>query len=475
MPERHPRDKRGAFHATTTWPKSPVARGGPRGGLLACARVRPLAWISALRRVPPELLVLLLGFALRFSFVTELRASYDLVDHQRYTDWFRDHWTLPSMRLSRLTYGPPLYYLLAGKIRAMGQGWPTLIGWSAVLGTLRLALLWWALRRLLPTSTLGRVAALSLAAVLPAAVHIDGMVNNESLSMLACWATMACWLRFGGASDDARLRWGLATGVLLAIALLTKFSAVMLVIAAVGAAVLEWGRRATPWVAGVLVAVVLVSPYYARNREQTGLVFPTAFELLDAGAISQQVRDTPVYARRPLTFYWQFEPAVWERPYWSTGAGQFWSTLVAVTYADYSAYHFSPRTEAPPPRGWSEATLARAGRSVLGGTVIGVITAGAWLVCLVLALWRREAPWAAMLVVSALAIVGQLFFATKYPVDHYGVIKGTYIQFGAAPLYVCFGLAVSRRGVLGRALAVVGLGALALVAYYTLTSRLGLS
>jgi hypothetical protein len=173
-------------------------------------------------------------------------------------------------------------------------------------------------------------------------------------------------------------------------------------------------------------------------------------ELLDAGAISQQVRDTSVYARRPLTFYWQFEPAVWERPYWSTGAGQFWSTLVAVTYADYSAYHFSPRTEAPPPRGWTEVTLARAGRSVLGGTVIGVITAGAWLVCLVLALWRREAPWAAMLVVSALAIVGQLYFATKYPVDHYGVIKGTYIQFGAAPLYVCFGLAVSRRGVLGR-------------------------
>lgn len=454
------------------------------------------ARLPALLPLAPELLLVLIGAALRLSFVGHTEASYDFVDHQRYIEWFEQHLALPSMRLSRLAYGPPLYHAIGGLVLRLGLAWDTLIALSALMGALRLVLLWWALRLLLPDGSsrqgvfaarLGRCAALGLAVVLPAAVHIDGMVNNESLSMLACWAAMACWLRVRGETAlRPRLQWMVGAGALLAVALLTKFSAVMLVIGAVLAAGLELLRgprtgalrRAAPWAACALVAATLAAPLYARNLRHEGRLFPTAFELLDAGAISAETRALPTWARRTPSFFWQVSPEIYARPYWPTGSNELWSLLLQVTYADHSAYHFAPRDSRSPPSCWTPFTLRAAGLSVAGGTVLALATMIGALALLVGALRRRDVAVVTVLVVSGLAVLGQIYFATQYPVDHYGVIKATYLQFGAAPLYVCFGAVVAwltRRGVVGGVVSALLLVALGLVAFYTLTSRLGIA
>ena len=79
-----------------------------------------------------------------------------------------------------------------------------------------------------------------------------------------------------------------------------------------------------------------------------------------------------------------------------------------------------------------------------------------------------------MLAVPVLAVVGQLHFAVKYPIDSEGMVKAIYLQFAAAPLCATFGVAVAwlwrrRRA---RILAVVELAAVAAVAVYAIACRL---
>ena len=75
-----------------------------------------------------------------------------------------------------------------------------------------------------------------------------------------------------------------------------------------------------------------------------------------------------------------------------------------------------------------------------------------------------------MLLAPPLAIAGLLYFTIAHPFDSEGVIKATYVQFGCAPLYGLFGLAVESSGAeAGPAGCWPGrpLAGLALVAIYT--------
>ena len=80
-----------------------------------------------------------------------------------------------------------------------------------------------------------------------------------------------------------------------------------------------------------------------------------------------------------------------------------------------------------------------------------------------------------MLLAPPLAIAGLLYFTIAHPFDGEGVVeKATYVQFGCAPLYGLFGLAVEwlwGRGRAGRVLAWTALAGLALVAIYTFVCR----
>ena len=78
-----------------------------------------------------------------------------------------------------------------------------------------------------------------------------------------------------------------------------------------------------------------------------------------------------------------------------------------------------------------------------------------------------------MNIVPLLVVVGQLHYATAYPFDFQGVVKGVYAHCGSPPLYAAFGLAVAwlwqRRRL--RPFALANLAALAAVASYTFYCR----
>src|SRR5205085_7782734 len=85
--------------------------------------------------------------------------------------------------------------------------------------------------------------------------------------------------------------------------------------------------------------------------------------------------------------------------------------------------------------------------SVMGGTVVALVTLLAWFGTM-RALWRRRAdgdpdPRLALLLAPFGAFLGLVHFVTKYPNDTLGPIKGAYLQFAAPVLCALFGVGVA--------------------------------
>ena len=117
--------------------------------------------------------------------------------------------------------------------------------------------------------------------------------------------------------------------------------------------------------------------------------------------------------------------------------------------------------------------------SVMAGTAIALVTVLAWFAA-VRALWRRRDdgepdPRFALLLAPLGALIGQIHFATKYPNDNFGPIKGAYLQFVAPVLCALFGVGVAwmwrRARWRWRIPALVAIGCVGLVAAYSAYAR----
>ena len=418
-------------------------------------------------------------------------ANYDLVDHLRYVDWYAEHLLPPPLDHSRVTYGPPLYYFLCGLLRRMGVSHGGLAVVSFVLALARLGLLWWGLRAFV-RSGIARVGALAIASVLPAAVHIDGMINNESLSILLCSAALLCALRAHHAEGSARWRGALLAGVFCGLALLTKFSALMLVFAMGVGAVLDavwsgggprtWARRLAPWIATLGMTTLIAGPWYVRNARLHQRSFPTAFHTHDWWAVPEPLRDVPLWQKRPLVYFYGFNEKTLGYPFfpgdWANDGARFASNMVATAFADYYNFQFARPPSKPEEQDGhnarlSKRTVALARVSVWAGIAITGVTVIASLAWLLWALRRRRADVVMLLCATGLAVAGQAYFATQYPADSYGVVKATYLQFAAAPMFAAFGLALawlSRWRLAWPVVIALGLAVVA-VAVYTTDAR----
>jgi 4-amino-4-deoxy-L-arabinose transferase-like glycosyltransferase len=445
-------------------------------------------------RLWPELLIVACGILLRVTLAFRFSPhwGYDYGEHLAYIVWFRSHslWDLPPILLSDATYNPPLYYWIAARFPN-----DSLTGVSAIFGVLRLGLMWFALERLLGDDRrLAIRAALALAAVLPASVFLDGQVAPESLNVLLCTAFVV-GVAFALRADRARerLRWAVASGVAAGGALLTKLS-VLVLLGAVGMVALfeltfvagnarSRLRRVLVLMPALILPFAIAAPWLAHNRREAKRLFPTPFDCRKA-ALAKTFERVPYRARRPMAFAYGWTNDVLAAPYAPAGLKpepRFFPVLVATTFADYYAYGFAPR----PKRDNREALTVNyrpmwprvhtAGRwSTVGGTVLSVVVAIAWAIAAAVALRRRRPHELLLVAAPALVILAQLEVAWRYPADDEGVVKSQYIQFGAAPLYALYGLAVARLRASRTTLPLLGLVAVAYaaVAWLTILSRL---
>jgi hypothetical protein len=450
-----------------------------------------------LRHRRPELSLFLLAVLLRMTMAWRYDATwnYDSEEHWAVVRWVAEHHRVPPVEALLEAYHPPLYYVTAAVLFNLGVSRANMVWLSVTCGTIRLALLWAGLELYLPRSRVARIAALALAAVLAASVHLDGMCYGEPMSGM--WITGAMLLVPAAFRRPPATRWrvSIGLGLLLGIAMLTKVSALTIVLSLGMAAFAEfafsgrdWKTRCqdlAAWAGMLAVCAAVCGWFYARNVRDYGEPFVTTFELPSQHWLVAEKQKVPYLDRRALGYVVGWNMAMYDFPYYPSTMGQyprFFPAAVASTFVDFWNFSFSgidPRTPSPiwaGSRPISTRVLAASQYAIVGGTVVFVATLVAWLLVTPRTFRRRDWGLFAILLMPLAMVSLALHFAIQDPVDNYGVVKGAYMHFAAPPLYCLFGVAVawSRRKPIRWPLFAALLGALWLVATYTFYCRLRL-
>jgi len=450
--------------------------------------------LAFFRRRVPETVIVLIALVTRFSMLATYHPNngYDAYDHLVYIQWFAHHLSFPPLMLCRETYHPPLYYILEGLFSRLLQGRTAMMAMtSMVFSSGTVLLIWFGLERFLPRRRLARIAALALAAILPAAVQPAGMVSAEGLNGFL--ATSALLLAADALARQQRgqaIIWrAVLVGVIVGLQMLAKISA-LVTLAAIGAgaafAVAFGGgdlaaraRRTVPWLVLVASFGATCGWYYVRNQKLHHKAVLSGYDGLDS--VGTQKLQTPYLKRRPPDFFYGWSSDILANPYAPTGASPrsyFWPVVVASTFVDYYNYSYVRGPDRPTPLSGNykplrEAAVPFSVASVAGGVVIAASTVVAWFWVMIGCVRRRQPGIFALLLAPALAIVGQLHFVVQYPFDYQGPIKGVYLQFGTASLFALFGLAVykmmQRR--LTLPIGILQCAAIVAVASYTVYAR----
>lgn len=426
-------------------------------------------------------LLLLLAIALRFASFWASAAgpySYDLVSHLSYIEWFRQHTTLPSCEVARVATHPPLFHFLGGLLRRTGVELLAVRWIPFVAASLRCTLIFAALQHYV-TARAARLFAMALVAVLPVAVHLDGMVSNESLSCLFSAATIVGVL--AGIERPRAMTW-LAVGVVAGLAWLSKASVLTLGAAAVLALLLARDRRALRVAPLALIGFVAIAGWHvAHNLATYGKLVPLTFDCRELGDAAPYLQQ-PYWQRRPLGWFVGFTPTIFALPYFPTGLEppRFWSVLLASTFADYYNHGFGHRNTVDELGlvangfGINLTTVWLSRVSVAGGAVLACGTIASLVAVLRRGWQARRADWLFVALAPIVATAGLLHFATTYPIDYLGMVKGAYLVYVAPLLCVLAGLGFQWSLDRSRALAAIWVVALLAIAAYTLYCRVPL-
>jgi hypothetical protein len=319
------------------------------------------------------------------------------------------------------------------------------------------------------------------------------MITNETLVMLVSAAVFVAAPSAIAAARTGGVAPMVGLSLLLALAVMSKVSAFVLLVAIAGAIGIEivraappstWWRalraRARPLIAGALVLAAVAGPFFVRNKILYGELSPTAYEgwLKGENAAYEKI---PYFQRRPPGFYLAWNLAIYVHPLYPSALkpdARFFPVLLASTFNDYYTFSFSGGGQYNAQRWIPAEAFTMGAMSIMAGTPIALVTVIAWFAAM-RALWRRREdgepdPRFALLLAPPGALLGALHFATKYPDDHFGPIKGAYLQFIAPILCALFGVGVAwmwRGGRRWRAAALLAMGALAVVAAYTAQAR----
>jgi tetratricopeptide (TPR) repeat protein len=159
--------------------------------------------------------------------------GFDRDGHTEYINFLLDHGRLPLASDGWQMYHPPLYYLLAAGLlipfdwnASSDAALLLLRAVSGVIGLGQILLLFLNLKLLFPNRPKSQALGLLLGAFLPAHLYLAHHVTNEGLAALLATAAIYFTLK-SLRSDRPALRTAAAAGVCLGLALLTKFSAVL--------------------------------------------------------------------------------------------------------------------------------------------------------------------------------------------------------------------------------------------------------
>lgn len=290
-------------------------------------------------------LALTAGMILRLhnGYVWNPYWGYDGGGHLRYLEILRDAGRLPTLADTYVAWHEPLFYILAIPFRSHFSLFPAVI---SVITLFLLCYFSWCQTKKWTSVALTAILLLSL----PVAITASTFFSNEGLVHLLLIA--ALFFAVQEKYVDTKKR-AVVVGLLLGIALLTKITAFLGLIA-----LLCWhGWRAVaskstkPLVTACItciIAILLASPWLVYRTKTFHGLFTNPFEAERTAGIL------------PEKFFRHLDPSIFSSPFWKAGSGSFWTMSFALTVTDYDAilHHLDKSNEA------AGALLAVANRTV---------------------------------------------------------------------------------------------------------------
>jgi len=273
-------------------------------------------------------------FVTRFLAIP-LDAGFDAANHLDYLVVLEKEGRLPLAADHWSTYHPPLFYLVAGALGGFRPPTGQPFAWKLVPFASGLALVGISgllARRLLPERPEAPAHAMLFTAVLPVNLVMAAYVSNEGLH--AALAATCVWLAVTAILDAEPPVWRLGLlSFVSGLALLTKFTAMLIVIPALVAAALATlpgranGKMARRGAALLLPALLVSGWWYARNAAIYGRPWLGNWELPGA----TQTWWSPPGFHTPA-YYLGFGEAL-VRPFFS-GFVSVWDALYSTLWGD---------------------------------------------------------------------------------------------------------------------------------------------
>jgi len=433
------------------------------------------------------------------GWVFPVLGSYDAFSHFTYIWHLAEGGRVPVASQGWSYFHPPLYYAFMAAFWQLLDGSDPLLRLRvgktvvAALGCVHPVIAWWIVRRRFPHDPRPAWAAATLLLFVPVLLYSAGFLGNEGLGAALCSLSLLALVRV--LENPSPLR-AVLLGLALGLAMLTKFTAVVVVAASLATLALKGAlalrstlarenslapNGAAPrggagvWQALAISSVVMLAlcgPYYARNVELFGNPFQFARDITFMTAYVE--RNQP-QAARGWADYLTFDPVIFRRPVWPRGATasedptphgfersvreSVWTGLYANTWFDgFGGWVLPPVTDSEGARRAGQILLC------LGLLPTALMLLGAWS-----ALGRvRRDGWDDQVAVFALTTGAMLalFVYGTHQVPIAAAVKATYLTPACVAFAFWFALGVQelgRRSANALRTVLDGCGALALV------------
>jgi hypothetical protein len=317
-------------------------------------RLLPVRLRAPLERDPILLLLVpLLLAALLMRLANAIRYpslhGFDSYAHATYVWHLLKTWTVPLASEGWGRFHPPLYYwLTAGLWSAMSALPPVTVlkALNVFYGAVGLVSAWMAAlvaRRYFGERRVYAWAAALFIVFLPVHIYTAPMLGNEGLSTVTCSVSLYLLVRFLERPD---LRSSILLGLCLGVAMLTKFTAIV-VVGSTGCTLVLWGlltRRYRPAIVHLSVVVACLFAvsgwFYVRNVATYGNPFQMSRDFF----ATKRIESTIPTGQRTLSSYLTFDTAVLSHPSYANGPvlDNVWAGIYATAWFDAHGGWFFP-------------------------------------------------------------------------------------------------------------------------------------
>lgn len=264
------------------------------------------------------------------AYVYPYKRGIDQSGHVEYIEHFTHSARVPLAFEGWEMFQPPFYYVLASLIYRASGSLKSAQYLTAVFGTLNVVLAFLMLRLILPERRELHLLGLTLAAFMPMQVYMNPLITNEVPSAAMISLSLYLGLRWLRRERVGWLRFALL-GLSLSLALLTKYTALFVLITLTLVYLLRWikdGKEFGGIILMLLIVIISAGWFYARNLVIFGDPLVGNWDEQSTFHYEQN----PGY--RTLSFYLKFGSALYSKNIENHRWTSFWDGEYASMWAE---------------------------------------------------------------------------------------------------------------------------------------------